>query len=99
MVRNLTFWSTGNYSETIYPFGVMHIGNREEEKAMVESRNAFARAFLKTLQAHQLERSLDEYPEIFAMARAFILSTSYGDLYGENIRPKKGINPFDDEEE
>ena len=64
---------------------------------MIESRNAFARAFLKTLQAHQLERSLEEHPEIFAMARAFLLSTNYGELYGENIRPKKPFNPFEEE--
>ncbi len=64
---------------------------------MKESRNAFARAFLKTLQAYQLERSLDEHPEIFAMARAFILSTSYDELYGASIRPKKPAITFNEE--
>ncbi len=64
---------------------------------MKESRNAFARAFLKTLQAHQLERSLEDHPEIFAMARAFILSTNYEELHGGKISPRKPIISFDEE--
>ena len=59
----------------------------EEIDPLVTSRNTFARAFLKTLQAYQLDQSLDEHPEVFAMARAFILSTEYAHLTNRRISP------------
>ncbi len=57
---------------------------------LISSRNAFARAFLKTLQAYQLDRSLENHPEVFAMARAFILSTEYERLTTRRIGPAGG---------
>ncbi len=59
----------------------------EEVEVLISSRNAFARAFLKTLQAYQLDRSLEDHPEVFAMARAFILSTEYAHLTNRKITP------------
>ncbi|GEM_PF-2603692 len=64
---------------------------REEEiSPLIGSRNAFARAFLKALQAYQLDRSLEDHPEVFAMARAFILSTEYESLTNRRIHPIGG---------
>ncbi len=63
---------------------------REEVDPLKNSRNAFARAFLKTLQAYQLDRSLEKHPEVFAMARAFILSTEYENLANRKIGPTGG---------
>jgi hypothetical protein len=60
---------------------------RKENEMLISSRNAFARAFLKTLQAYQLDRSLENHPEVFAMARAFILSTEYENLTNRRLRP------------
>ena len=63
---------------------------RDETGALKNSRNAFARAFLNTLQAYQLDRSLEKHPEVFAMARAFILSTTYDKLTNRKIGPTGG---------
>ena len=63
---------------------------REEAITLKNSRNVFARAFLKTLQAYQLDRSLEKHPEVFAMARAFILSTDYENLTNRKISPSSG---------
>ncbi len=60
---------------------------KREEEILKDSRNAFARAFLKTLQAYQLDASLDDHPEIFAIARAFILSTDYYYLSNRRLYP------------
>ena len=63
---------------------------RDEVTSLKNSRNAFARAFLNTLQAYQLDRSLEKHPEVFAMARAFILSTEYENLTKRKIGPSGG---------
>lgn len=66
------------------------VKEKREGEVLKNSRNAFARAFLNTLQAYQLDRSLEKHPEVFAMARAFILSTEYENLTNRKISPSSG---------